>query len=73
MELTFHFFFHNANFLPEKLTEGRESLYLQHFYDRLVSRSEDSGKGMSAQLIFLRPFIDMESLLPQCRRERRVC
>lgn len=37
MGLAFHFFFHNASDLPEKLTEGREGLYLQHFFDRLVS------------------------------------
>lgn len=36
-QYTFHFFFHNSKHLPELLTAGKEALYLQHFYDRLVS------------------------------------
>lgn len=36
-----HFFFHNAqNNLAESLTEGRERLYLQHFYERLAFRQD---------------------------------
>lgn len=31
----FHFLFHSISDLPEKLTEGREHWYLQHFYDKL--------------------------------------
>lgn len=31
----FHFFFHQPRDLPELLTQGKESQYLQHFYDRL--------------------------------------
>ena len=31
----FHFLFHSIQDLPEKLTEGREHWYLQHFYDKL--------------------------------------
>lgn len=34
---TFHFAFHQARGLAEALTEGREEVYLQHFYERLVS------------------------------------
>lgn len=65
MELTFHFFFHNAAALPEKLTEGREAIYLQHFFDRLVGRSTILGVGKSVRLVDgpeFRP-VDMESLL----------
>lgn len=31
-----HFTFHNVPDLPESLIQGREKLYLKHFYDRLA-------------------------------------
>jgi hypothetical protein len=32
----FHFAFHQPQGLAEALTEGKEEVYLQHFYERLV-------------------------------------
>lgn len=32
----FHYFFHSCPDLPEALTQGRERMYLKHFYERLV-------------------------------------
>lgn len=32
----FHYYLHMQSDLPEMLTEGRERMYIKHFYDRLV-------------------------------------